>query len=952
MKAEYEDVKAEYEEEKRLAVVMYGGVSLAVYIAGIARELLGVVRATSPRPKDPDFAGVDDAHLSAVEKLYREVASKDRVLKTRVTVDVISGTSAGGINGIFLAKALANSQAMDSVLKLWVEEGDLAKLLNDAESVRSTALAPDDPPAALLNGRRMYAKLVEAFDEMDRAPPAPPFDASRVDLFVTTTDLPGEVIQLPVANAVARETRHRQRFHFTAREPGNNELGQTENPLLAFAARCTSSFPAAFEPFTWSDALAIEAPRANAADWKDRLLFTGADYAHRPFGDGGYLDNKPFSYAIDELSRRQSHLRVERTLLYVEPDPEKLSTAEHAKLQSSKPDAIENALAAMTLPSYETIREDLERVVQRNGRIRELLSLERTIEATLRKQPRPAPLSGDEWKSVTLETLVGRYGVAYPAYHELKVSSVVESIADEMCAAGKIGRPELMQVVRELVTWWIIGAYPQFPDELRLLLDADLEYRLRKFTFVLRRAEAGAKPKVVQARAALKAACDEVYRVRQTFRERLGATLGGLRKGPLADQNLEAIATLGRRDRAEEIGDLLIKLGNTGAESALTDCIKEQGLKVKAIAESVVAALPQGVPELMALRELHDLFESFDMIIYPIVRRGEVDEAVDVKIVRVGPDDILEKRARPLAGASLGHFGAFLEEQWRHHDILCGRLDGAETIIRLLEKDEARASAKVKEAHEELVQEMLRPQLEARLVTLDAALKDEVMEVIRDKSKLCELFKAGKGYSLGLDRAQQVRSAGRAGIILEKILRGWALKAKFPFPAVLRWGVLLLAMMGQVAIPRTLQRTVTAHWVRLLALGCVLITAGGAITNHTAVMLTGVKGLAVIATLGLATALIAAWIGDKAARLLLHLLSWGVGLALVGFGVWALRTEHSVVATLFPAKVWLTPFDKFYAGLGAGLLIGAWFQNIWSDLKWLVSWSAHKLAARMEGTLK
>ena len=34
--------------EIRLAVVMYGGVSLAIYINGVAQELLALVRATAP----------------------------------------------------------------------------------------------------------------------------------------------------------------------------------------------------------------------------------------------------------------------------------------------------------------------------------------------------------------------------------------------------------------------------------------------------------------------------------------------------------------------------------------------------------------------------------------------------------------------------------------------------------------------------------------------------------------------------------------------------------------------------------------------------------------------------------------------------------------------------------------------------------------------------------------
>ena len=44
--------KTEYTQEVRFAVIMYGGVSLAIYINGIAQELLRLVRATSrPMPR-------------------------------------------------------------------------------------------------------------------------------------------------------------------------------------------------------------------------------------------------------------------------------------------------------------------------------------------------------------------------------------------------------------------------------------------------------------------------------------------------------------------------------------------------------------------------------------------------------------------------------------------------------------------------------------------------------------------------------------------------------------------------------------------------------------------------------------------------------------------------------------------------------------------------------------
>jgi hypothetical protein len=44
-------VEVKVEREVRFAVVMYGGVSLAIYINGVAQELLNMVRATASKTK-------------------------------------------------------------------------------------------------------------------------------------------------------------------------------------------------------------------------------------------------------------------------------------------------------------------------------------------------------------------------------------------------------------------------------------------------------------------------------------------------------------------------------------------------------------------------------------------------------------------------------------------------------------------------------------------------------------------------------------------------------------------------------------------------------------------------------------------------------------------------------------------------------------------------------------
>src|SRR5262245_46635856 len=121
--SEEETSSPDVEREIRFAAVMYGGVSLAIYINGVTKELLSMDRANELETSDNRMLP-DPEKLSASEKIYREVAKlldekagfKNQptdVTQTRFIVDVISGTSAGGINGVFLAKALVRNQTMN-----------------------------------------------------------------------------------------------------------------------------------------------------------------------------------------------------------------------------------------------------------------------------------------------------------------------------------------------------------------------------------------------------------------------------------------------------------------------------------------------------------------------------------------------------------------------------------------------------------------------------------------------------------------------------------------------------------------------------------------------------------------------------------------------------------------------------------------------------------------------
>ena len=456
-------------KEIRFAVVMYGGVSLAIYINGVTQELMSMVRATAPKKDDPSGAYHLD-QVKGVEGVYRQLGE---YLGARFVVDILAGTSAGGINAVYLAKALANDQNIDQLKNLWIKEGDIERLVNDRESLNGLeGQSLSDSPASLLNSQRMYYQLLTALQDMETKRPSAegrfsPY-VDELDLFITATDLQG--LSVPVRSSrreVARERRYRNVFQFrycTSAAAGSaapneedkplNEFLEKHDPFLAFAARCTSSFPFAFEPMRLKqvDQVIGRSPfnkyKYTTKDWSGFYKdYEEETFPQMPFGDGGYLDNKPFSYATATLSRRRADLPVDRKLVYIEPAPEEIDDKSKSPLGS--PDAFENVLLALTkLPRYETIREDLDAVNKRNRVIHDVNTVLRNIEAiyTVERQrkedpklvsrkPNEAQRPTPPWRKQFLNHMIKVYGAGYIPYHELRVQEVLDNLS-AMLARG------------------------------------------------------------------------------------------------------------------------------------------------------------------------------------------------------------------------------------------------------------------------------------------------------------------------------------------------------------------------------------------------------------------------------------------------------------------------------------------------------------------------------------
>jgi patatin-related protein len=788
---------------------MYGGVSLAIYMNGVAQELLRLVKATAPAGiEGPDRdTGLPEDQLAGSEKVYRKLGQlgqgderppsqikEDDPILSQFVIDILSGTSAGGINAVFLAKALANKQSMDSLSDLWIHEGDIGVLLNDKRSRHGLRLPEEDRPRSLLNSNRMYLRLLEAFDGMDRDDPSgdPSTDkrispyVDELDLYVTTTDLRGLLLPIPLSNGVIHERRYRNvfRFGYSTEEASGvqmNDFHRENNPFLAFASRCTSAFPFAFEPMRLEAIDPIVPAVPGYGDLSDSNKWErfyrdylhpgggrGIRFAKRAFGDGGALDNKPFSYATERLLRRRADLPVDRKLIYIEPDP---GHPEREVEPEVPPDVVQNALLlGVSLPRQENIRDDIQRIMDRNEVIRRVDSILRQVETDLRtvrrsQEDRPAKeLSTADLAAQDMAETVLERGVAGGGYRRLRAEAVTDDVAAMMSRV--VGYPEdsaYTQAIRYLVAAWRDATFsdyqelPGTPAEAQeakstlnwFLFAFDLRYRLRRLNFLQRHidllyrltpeslemlADTGisydprSEAPIFRAELLrLKRSVNEAYRTLRTSgrqarsRERSPLEQAVIDTG-VSIQDLERILDLAtEEERAKEAHTQYE--ARAAAFSALGNRLAERLIEVtRGTKQNLETAMADGGGEQHPaqqaarryLRHVYDNFEDYDLVAFPMLYATEVGEADIVDIIRISPEDArsIIDVGRPgkakVTGGGYMHFGAFLDRLWRENDILWGRLDAAEILIETaIAPDHPNRTTVVEELRDEAHREII-----------------------------------------------------------------------------------------------------------------------------------------------------------------------------------------------------------------------------------------------------
>lgn len=728
-------MEPEHLREYRFAIVFYGGVSLAVYENGVARAFCDAVRARG---------------------YFGPLCS---LLSSRVVVDVVSGASAGGINGLLLAAALESGADFSTTAKLWREAGGLQELLKP--------LPQSEGSQSLLSEHYYLEQLRRAFREVCTPAEEPASRAStpkEIDVFVTGTDLNGQMATLRDAiGSHIQVKNHALLFHLKHRR-GRTRLGVVEDkaadPLslqadtLATIARITSSFPGAFPPFTLEE---LSTPKALHPSTAAALRHLGSRTQAGPLAtkftlenhylvDGGVLENSPFGPVLEAIFHRmpsQEALAVDRTLFYVEPDPK-------IKYHRGGFTPLQVALnSVLTLPSYDGIAEDVRHLLAHNDAVRRAVASRASILACFDAEAPRHPSRKTN-----------------PAYHVALLDSLACLLLG--VSPSEIGKVQNLSAVRR-----VLEDEPSLSDT-SMVQALDISYHLRRAFYALYR------PKVIdkldgppaasasldhEARVALGRVIKALKLMRDVWlsnvSQRPAGALTEMALSPTDDLDairgeVQARLDLLRRytngEWFQETPTLAARPGIASDLASLMDhATSNSGEAMQISARSVThrllnqdhlqvlhqqarswlldetnAVTPQrlasnndghaldaltGVLTCVAAEAALE-FAHVDEWVFPSELAGGMYELDEIDLVRVSPKDPSLPAgidaSEKVTGDALAHFSAFFRRDWRTNDIAWGHVDTLHQVVRVLLKPESwrRVVAQGKPAFAKVRQEL------------------------------------------------------------------------------------------------------------------------------------------------------------------------------------------------------------------------------------------------------
>lgn len=657
------------EKELRLALVCYGGISLAVYMHGITREIWHLVRASRAH-SEGQHGG------TPVERAYRHLLQQVEEAgeaRLRVLTDIIAGASAGGINGVFLAQAIATGQSLEPLSDLWLDSADVDELIDpearmpnrfsklwakpliwafssrqahdETQDLEPSAREEVDDKLARFMRSRWFEPpfggavfsnmLLDAFEAMRQSPTGPRLlpDAQPLDLFVTVTDFNGhlETLRLNSPPEIV-ETEHRLTLSF--RDAPGEPKKLDDVPALVFAARATASFPGAFPPFSVAELDKVLEERGDR--WPGRDGFLRRQFPYRRghedtviLIDGSVLANAPFGPAIHALKDRPARREIDRRFVYIDPKPGIHSVRITRDGEAELPGFFTTILGALSdIPREQPIRDNLDALAQRSARIRRTRAIverlrpdvERSVASLFGRtlfmdRPNPARLAA--WRRKATDRAARDAGHSYLAYVQIRVHAVLDRAPADR-------RSELIDEAGH--------------DAVAFIERYDTSYRVRRLRFLAR--------------------------------------------------HLAAIAEQGEGAALDKVRDVVYaRLAEyLDRENSLPTDLAELDVQTDAALGAIFAECSKGARRPALLAYLG--FPFYDVATLALLQGEGFEEFDEIKVDRISPDDAQSLRPggakATLKGIQFNSFGAFFSRAYRENDYLWGRLHGAERMVDIV----------------------------------------------------------------------------------------------------------------------------------------------------------------------------------------------------------------------------------------------------------------------------
>jgi patatin-related protein len=728
------------QKELRLALICYGGVSLAIYMHGITKEIWKVAQASRDFH---DGLRVDQCsrgiYYDILQWLERETGTRLRVLP-----DIIAGASAGGINGIFLAQAILSGQSLDPLTDLWLDTADVDKLLDpDARPLSRFSKFWAEPIAWMALGRKGGAVeqtvSKEAREEVKMKLSrfvrarwfAPPFGGKvfsgliwdalaavratergprllppgqPLDLFVTVTDFVGHPEKLQLHSPPeAFEMEHRITIGFSTRGKRGDAIADPAS--LTFAGRATASFPGAFPPFTVRELDELLADRDYVWEGRNAFLkrvlpsqFHAGTAEDTVLIDGSVLANAPFAQAIEALKNRPAKRQVDRRFVYIDPRPDlDVAKSDRAmqRLQAAQ-EAEDEALpgffstifgAISNIPREQPIRDSLNAIAGRSNRITQMRLITENLRGEVEQHveslfgrtfflDRPTAVRVAAWRRKSRDKAAKLSGFSYSAYGHLRLATVVEDIANTVRRAKADPNAHNHPGLRDAL--WV---------EIRRLGLDNISLKsggpTKQAAEFFRQHDLGFR--VRRLRFLARQLAEDLDRADPADYEAMEG---------MHDVVYDCLSLYIERETIDYLGDdftALAEMADTQPGAVLDALARTRDLTaadaiVDAKLAAALAVIPKAEKRSMLLAFLG--FPFYDIATLPLLQGEGLDEFDPIKVDRISPEDARTIRkggvAATLKGIEFNNFGAFFSRSYRENDYLWGRLHGAERMIDIL----------------------------------------------------------------------------------------------------------------------------------------------------------------------------------------------------------------------------------------------------------------------------